>query len=127
MNASSENILQLKQKLDDYIISLRNEKGSWDGKLSNSALSTAIAVFALWKYDKEKYDLQINRGLNWLSQNVNLDGGWGDTIRSKSNLSTTLLTWACLSIVKDSPEYVDTIYNAENWLTDRLKKLDPKY
>ncbi|MPQ48369.1 squalene--hopene cyclase [Marinifilum sp. N1E240] len=126
MNASSENILQLKQKLDDHIISLRNDKGSWDGKLSSSALSTAVAVFALWRYDKRKYDFQINQGLNWLASNVNLDGGWGDTIRSKSNLSTTLLTWACLSIAKDRSEYADTIYNAENWLTDRLKKLDPK-
>jgi len=126
MNASSENILQLKQKLDDHIISLRNEKGSWDGQLSSSALSTAVAVFALWKYDKRKYDFQINQGLNWLASNVNLDGGWGDTIRNKSNLSTTLLTWACFSIAKDRIEYSDTIHNAENWLTDRLKKLDPK-
>ncbi|GAB7087434.1 prenyltransferase/squalene oxidase repeat-containing protein [Marinifilum fragile] len=116
----------LKQRLDTYILSLRNENGYWDGKLSSSALSTSVAVFALWKYDKEKYDIHINKGLVWLVKNVNLDGGWGDTIRSKSNLSTTLLTWACFSIAKDRPEFAECIHNAENWLTDRLKRLDPE-
>ncbi len=126
MTTNYDNIQSLKQKLDAYIISLRNDKGSWDGRLSSSALSTAIAVFALWKYDPKKYNFHIQKGLNWLVTNANFDGGWGDSIRSKSNLSTTLLTWACLSIVKDESIYADCIHNAENWLTDRLKKLDPK-
>ncbi|NOU60967.1 prenyltransferase/squalene oxidase repeat-containing protein [Marinifilum caeruleilacunae] len=119
-------IQSLKQKLDNQIISVRNENGYWDGQLSSSALSTAVAVFALWKYDKKKYDYQINKGLYWLAENVNLDGAWGDTIRSKSNLSTTLLTWACFSIAKDRAEFAETIQNAEDWLKDRLKKLDPE-
>ena len=126
MITNFNHIQSLKQKLDDHLISLRNADGYWDGKLSSSALSTAVAVFALWKYDKKKYDYQINKGLFWLVNNANLDGGWGDTIRSKSNLSTTLLTWACFSIAKDRSEFVETIHNAENWLTDRLKKLEPE-
>ena len=126
MTASYDNIQSLKQKLDEHIISLRNEEGYWDGKLSSSALSTAIAVFALWEYDSDKYKFHIEQGLNWLVKNANIDGGWGDTIRSKSNLSTTLLTWACLSIVKDDLRYEECLYHAENWLRDQLKKLDPK-
>lgn len=125
MTPSYDNMQSLKQKLDAQIISLRNEQGTWNGQLSSSALSTAIAVFALHQYDQENYSFQIRGGLNWLKNNSNLDGGWGDTIRSKSNLSTTLLTWACFSIAKDQAEYADTIYHAENWLTDRLKNLDP--
>ncbi len=126
MTASYNDIKSLKQKLDEHIISLRNEEGYWDGKLSSSALSTAIAVFALWEYDSKKYKIHIEQGFNWLVKNVNIDGGWGDTIRSKSNLSTTLLTWACLSIVKDDPRFEECLHHAENWLTDQLKKLDPK-
>ena len=126
MTPGLNQIKSLKQKLDAHIILLRNGDGTWDGKLSSSALSTAIAVFALWKYDRKKYVSHIDRGLKWLITNANLDGGWGDTIRSKSNLSTTLLTWACLSIVKDQAEYRDTIQNAENWLSDRLKGVDPE-
>jgi len=126
MIPSYNQIQSLKQKLDDHIISLQNEDGYWNGRLSSSALSTAIAVFALWKYDAKKYNTSIQQGLNWLVNNSNLDGGWGDTIRSKSNLSTTLLAWACLSIVKNDPTYANCIYHAENWLTDTLKKLDPE-
>ncbi|WP_372751373.1 prenyltransferase/squalene oxidase repeat-containing protein [Labilibaculum sp.] len=126
MQAKFDKIQSLKQKLDEHIISLQNEDGYWDGKLSSSALSTAIAVFALWQYDSKKYNFQIASGLKWLMNNSNLDGGWGDTIRSKSNLSTTLLTWACLSIVKNDPKYTECLQNAENWLTDQLKELDPK-
>lgn len=126
MQSSVNNIQSLKQKLDKHIISLRNEDGYWDGKLSSSALSTAIAVFALASYDAKKYKIQIQQGLNWLLTNANIDGGWGDTIRSKSNLSTTLLTWACFSIVKEDPAYANCILNTENWLCNRLKNLDPK-
>ncbi|MCY1635233.1 prenyltransferase/squalene oxidase repeat-containing protein [Marinifilum sp. D737] len=126
MISNYNHIQNLKERLDDHILSLRNENGYWDGKLSSSALSTAVAVFALWKYDKKKYGTQISKGLFWLAQNANLDGAWGDTIRSKSNLSTTLLAWACFSIAKDRPEFAECIQNAENWLTDRLKKLDPE-
>ncbi len=126
MTVSYDNIQTLKQRLDEHIISLRNEEGYWNGELSSSALSTAIAVFALWEYDSKKYKVHIEQGLNWLVKNANIDGGWGDTIRSKSNLSTTLLTWACFSIVKGHTTYMESIYNAENWLSDRLKKLDPK-
>nr|WP_320119782.1 prenyltransferase/squalene oxidase repeat-containing protein [uncultured Marinifilum sp.] len=126
MTANYPNIQSLKNKLDAHIISLQNEEGYWDGKLSSSALSTAIAVFALWEYDSKKYKAHISQGLNWLAKNTNIDGGWGDTIRSKSNLSTTLLSWACFSIAKDHSAYADCIHNSEKWLTDRLKELDPE-
>jgi squalene-hopene/tetraprenyl-beta-curcumene cyclase len=123
---STPKINALKQKIDQHILSLRNEDGIWDGQLSSSALSTAVAVFALHQYNKKRYTQHIQKGLDWLVNNANFDGGWGDTIRSKSNLSTTLLTWACFAIVKDDPKYVETIQNAENWLSNQLKRLDPK-
>ena len=31
----------------------------------------------------------IDSGLAWLTAHQNDDGGWGDTVRSKSNISTT--------------------------------------
>ena len=73
----------------------------WQGKLSSSALSTATAVFALAVVDKEKYNSLIYKGLDWLRDNCNADGGWGDTTQSRSNISTTLLCWSAFAITED--------------------------
>jgi len=117
---------QLFQNLEQKILSLRNEKGMWTGRLSSSALSTALAVFALWQFDKEKYQSQINQGFSWLVANRNPDGGWGDTIRSQSNMSTTLLTWAAFSLVEDNENYQETINDAKAWLLKRLGNVEPE-
>jgi prenyltransferase beta subunit len=117
---------QLFQRLEQKILSLRNEDGLWTGRLSSSALSTALAVFALWQFDKEKYHTEISQGLSWLIANRNTDGGWGDTIRSHSNLSTTLLTWAAFSIVEGDEAYQEPIQDAEAWLKKRVGSLEPE-
>lgn len=117
---------QLFQNLEQKILSLRNEKGMWTGRLSSSALSTALAVFALSQFDKEKYKTQINQGFSWLVANRNPDGGWGDTIRSQSNMSTTLLTWASFSLVEDDEKYQEVIADAKAWLTKRIGSLEPE-
>ncbi|RXQ89882.1 squalene--hopene cyclase [Ancylomarina salipaludis] len=117
---------QLFQNLEQKILSLRNENNLWTGRLSSSALSTSLAVFALWKYDKQKYQQQITQGLNWLVANRNADGAWGDTIRSQSNLSTTLITWATFSIVEKDEKFLETIRDAEAWLKRRVGSLEPE-
>lgn len=43
-----------------------------------------------------RYRHAIARGMEWLVQQQQPDGGWGDTPRSLSNISTTLLTLAVL-------------------------------
>lgn len=117
---------ELREKINTYLLKQRNEQGVWEGRLSSSALSTSLAVFALWKYNAEHYQKEIELGLNWLVQHINPDGGWGDTIRSESNLSTTLLTWSTFSIVEGDQKYKASINKAENWLQQRLKGLDGK-
>ncbi|NOQ24557.1 MAG: squalene--hopene cyclase [Bacteroidales bacterium] len=119
-----ENIKQTVKKLEDHLLSTRNNNGVWDGRLSSSALSTAVASFGLWMYDKDANADFIHQGLNWLKNNINDDGGFGDSIKSASNLSTTLLCWSALSIVKDDPEFSSTIDKVESWLLQRLKSLE---
>src|SRR3954447_11099702 len=58
--------------------------GHWTGELSSSALSTATAVVALVEADRERHADLIAAGLRWLAEHVNADGGWGDTIKSRS-------------------------------------------
>src|SRR5262245_43511156 len=47
-------------------------------------------------------DAFVAAGARWLIANQNNDGGWGDTVRSKSNISTTAIAWASLSAVSGS-------------------------
>ncbi len=74
----------------------RASSGHWTGELSSSALSTATAVMAL-QMAGGRGEL-VKRGLDWLEQTQNEDGGWGDTILSISNISTTALCWAAFTL-----------------------------
>src|SRR5579871_1712833 len=77
-----------------HLLSLRTPEGVWEGRLSSSALSTATAVIALAANGSDQAEVQ--RGREWLHRHQNADGGWGDTILSVSNISTTALCWAAL-------------------------------
>ena len=81
----------------DRLMQLRDPEGHWEGKLSSSALSTAVAISALALASPHHQKL-IQDGVSWLAKTQNNDGGFGDTDRSKSNISTTLLVLATLHI-----------------------------
>lgn len=97
-------------------------EGRWPGELSSSALATAVAVFALAQVDRRKYREPIEAGLKWLSANVGEDGGWGDTVVSLSNLSTTLLCRAALSV--SGPTMLKTAAGADAWLARSVGSLE---
>ncbi|MCR9200532.1 MAG: squalene--hopene cyclase [Planctomycetaceae bacterium] len=76
--------------------------GWWQGELSTSALSTATAVMALqlatesdeFADQHQSYQQLITGGIQWLVDHQNKDGGWGDTVLSVSNISTSMLVLA---------------------------------
>lgn len=58
----------------------------------------------------------VSGGLQWLAEHQNGDGGWGDTVLSRSNISTTMLVNAVLQTaggvqfrdqIKSSQEFID--------------------
>jgi squalene-hopene/tetraprenyl-beta-curcumene cyclase len=77
----------------------------WVGNLASSALSTGTAVLAMEiaarNHDagSERLREMVASGRAWLTRHQNSDGGWGDTIRSRSNISTTAIVWATLSSI----------------------------
>ena len=83
-------------RLTQRLLDARQRKSHWSGELSDSALSTATAVIALYLADSN--DPLVAAGLAWLERTQNPDGGFGDTVQSLSNLSTTALCWAAFSI-----------------------------
>ena len=93
--------------------------GYWTGQLSSSALSTAVAVFALAQVDISENRQTVGKGLKWLAVNQNQDGGWGDTPGSISNLSTTLLVISAFTLDVDE-QYVNRTAKAEVWLKSHI-------
>ncbi len=92
---------QLSQ-LTLLLLQKRNEKGYWEGRLSSSALGVAVAITALHFYDAKGNANEISSGLKWLKQNVNADGGFGDSPKSMSNVSTSLLCYAAAKITNET-------------------------
>jgi squalene-hopene/tetraprenyl-beta-curcumene cyclase len=89
-------------RVAEMLLSRRNEQGWWTGRLSTSALSTATAVMALHQAmaatrdsgQRQRWQSLIDGGIAWLAKHQNEDGGWGDTVLSISNISTTMLAHA---------------------------------
>ena len=100
------------QQLRQALLEERVPAGYWRGELSTSALSTATAVMALEMVRRDRrartgdalaaassgnfpHQPLIDGGIAWLAGHQNADGGWGDTLKSKSNISTSMLAHAC--------------------------------
>ncbi len=107
------------------LLSSRGPAGYWTGHLSSSALSTATAAFALAQVDLPRHRSLIDRGLLWLCRHQNADGGWGDTVQSPSNLSTTMLCYSALAVPEGPAACVAAVEKAEAWLRDRVGTLAP--
>jgi len=95
------------QRLLDVPVS---EMRHWVGELSTSALATATAIMALEQMRRQyvaigrevpaEWLTLIRGGVEWLIVHQNADGGWGDTVKSLSNISTTMLCRATLKAVE---------------------------
>ena len=113
-SANAERIEAAAARAQAALLDRRAAGGWWVGQLSTSALSTATAVMALLQAvqaaEADASELAGNGqqlrlaaprwralavgGLQWLSEHQNADGGFGDTVLSVSNISTTMLVHA---------------------------------
>lgn len=103
----------------------RDSSGHWIGRLSSSALSTATAASALSlvaehspedHVERPRLQRLIARGVEWMAQCQNPDGGWGDTDKSHSNLSTTMLVRAALHLAGAAERHASLIESAERYI-----------
>jgi squalene-hopene/tetraprenyl-beta-curcumene cyclase len=108
------------------LLAERTTEGHWVGELSTSALSTATAISALalvrHHTGHEQHQALIDGGLAWLAANQNADGGWGDTTRSLSNISTSMLCRAALHLTGGATRCRDALARVEAWLAERYGK-----
>lgn len=111
-------------RLRDELLAERTLDGHWTGELSPSSLSTATAISAMSAVlihattppdDRELLRDCIGRGIDSLRQRQNVDGGYGDTDRSHSNVATSYLVLAAAALSEQavgrtiSPEQTDSL------------------
>jgi squalene-hopene/tetraprenyl-beta-curcumene cyclase len=108
--------------LASRLLSLFNPERPWTGRLSDSAVATSVAIFALQSVDANRHRNAIERGCHWLVHHQNADGGWGDSPDSPSNLTATLLTWCALGTVMPAS---NALVAAEAWLIRHVGVLTP--
>ena len=106
--------------LTSQLIGEKNNNSFWTGRLASSALSTAVAL-VVFKLEKDNTnEKRIALGLKWLHDNVNEDGGFGDTPDCISNVSSSLLCYAALRYCR-TPEIDNTslLEGIESFLADQ--------
>ena len=122
---SNSNLDRLKRGYDlaaNRLLAEANPSGSWTGELSSSPLSTATAIAALQLVRQqqpsrsEEFQPLISSGLKWLSQCQNSDGGWGDTILSHSNISTTTLVYSSFHLTGTMNEFRENSVRAKDYI-----------
>lgn len=112
------------------LLAQRTPAGYWVGELSTSALSTATAVMALLQVAKARHTRSpqsaaapgeqrsltslIEGGIAWLLSHQNPDGGWGDTTKSFSNISTTMLCHASLVAARNEAAVLSLTLSADD-------------
>ena len=118
------------EKVVADLLASRNASHHWEGYLSSSALSTATAVTALTLINDDQKNKSTNtkafqeKGIQWLTDHVNDDGGWGDTTLSLSNISTTALVWAAFGAVEGAAETHPALMSkTESWLREKASSL----
>src|SRR5579883_137428 len=92
-----------------------------------NAYQTAFAVSAFALVRKAtsmrgSFDSLIAGGIEWLAAHQNADGGWGDTVVSFSNISTTMLCRAAFHLTGMAAKYEESLRRCEEWLHQRYGK-----
>ncbi len=118
---------QLQRALNQAVNALLEElgpRGFWEGRLSPSALSTAVAVFSLVQLSRSEDSPLIDNGRKWLAETQLPDGSWGDTPESPGNISTTLLCRCALLTDRDA--HAEPLRACDAWLERKTGSLEPE-
>ena len=119
-----QRLARARQAAQNALLGELGPTGHWTGTLSSSALSTATAVTAMAAVDPKANADLIRGGIAWLTAHANPDGGWGDTVYSRSNLSTTALVWAAFGIAGADKQYPGVLSATEQYLRQQAGSIE---
>jgi len=103
----------LLPELREFLMAHRGMDGYFESRLSDSAVSTAVACVALEIADAKHYANEIAAAKSWLITHQNADGLYGDSPESPANLTATFLAYVALS--RDG-QYQSELAKAHTWL-----------
>jgi len=128
-SVDNDRLLAAYARVRDQLVAERKGAPHWTGRLSSSALSTATAISALSIVQRcvqtgepsstsgsgevGRFNHLIARGLEWLAGQQNADGGWGDTDKSVSNISTTMLVRAAFHLTAVPAKHAAVLERAD--------------
>ncbi len=133
LELESDRLLAAYEKARFHLLEEREPKGYWVGELSASALSTATAISALalverhgamdaksGRFQNELLESELSElivhGIAWLANHQNADGGWGDTDKSYSNISTTMLAVAAFHLTGVPCKHANLLERAQAYI-----------
>lgn len=99
--------------LQKFLLARRGADGFFESRLSDSAVSTAVACVALEVAGEQRFAVEIQAARAWLVSHRNRDGLYGDSPESPANLTATFLAYVALSRAK---QFEDELATAKNWL-----------
>lgn len=73
----TEQVNEMIADITRQLLQKRSSDGIWRGCLSSSAISTSVAIFALYQIDSDTYEPYIRKGAGWLKKTMRADGSWG--------------------------------------------------
>ncbi len=115
-----DRLQHIEQQVAAELMHRRGLHVHWTGKLSTSPLSTATAIMALHQVrlqtKSSDFDTLIKRGIEWLAKHQNADGGWGDTLKSLSNISTSMLAHAVFIATGLGADYPNVVFSATSYI-----------
>lgn len=92
-----------------FLIKNQKPEGYWIAGFPKESISTALGATVYTEYGKME---EAEKAINWLLNNQNEDGGWGDIPGRKSDLNCTACALAALTLYGCND---DNIKKAENW------------
>ncbi len=107
----------MKIDLRRLLLGSRGKDSFFESSLSNSAVSTAVACIALEIADTKQYADEVRAGKNWLLNNQNEDGLYGDSPESPANLTATFMSYVALS--RDNT-HIDKLTKSKKFLLDHF-------
>src|SRR5580765_8074884 len=100
------------------LLAERTPEGHWVGELSTATAVMALSLVAKHNGNSPHAHL-IADGMRWLVEHQNSDGGWGDTTKSLSNISTSMLCRAAFPITGTAEEHADSVRKLDDYLNQR--------